>query len=101
MFWKRSSCYWYRTHSRKRLPGCRRVRPSFCILTVVGDVLDNGELHLVDRAQSFEAARRRVEALAEVWPRQYVIYNQETGERVSIVAGGKRGPSALWDSMLS
>ena len=62
----------------------RRARLPFCILTVVGDVLDDGELHFVETAQNFEAARRRVDALAEVWPRQYVIYNRETGERIFI-----------------
>ena len=51
----------------------------------------------MERAQTFEAARRRIEALAEVRPGRYVVYNGETGERVSIVAG-KRGPSALRDS---
>ena len=49
------------------------------------------ELHLVERVQTLEAARRRIEALAEVRPGQYVIYNGETGERVSFVAGGKLG----------
>jgi hypothetical protein len=65
----------------------RRVRGAhlpFCILTVVGDVLDDGELHFVETAESFEAARQRIDALARVWPRQYVIYNRETGERVFI-----------------
>ena len=57
----------------------RRARLPFCILTVVGDVLDDGELHFVETAQNFEAARRRIDALAKVWPRQYVIYNREPG----------------------
>jgi hypothetical protein len=56
---------------------------------VVGDVLDNGELHFVERAQTFEAAERRIEELAEIWPRQYVIYNKKTGERVFITAEAK------------
>jgi|SRR5215469_2654753 len=97
MFWKSSSHYWHGTLSRKWLSGGRRVRPRFCILTLIGDVLDDGELHFVERAQTFEAARRHIEALAEVRPGRYVIYNGETGERVSIVAG-KRRPSALPDS---
>ena len=84
MFWKRSLCCWHGTHSRKSLPGGRRVRPRFCILKVLGDVLDDGELHFVERARTFEAARRRIEALAEATPGQYVTYNQETGERVFI-----------------
>jgi len=67
------------------------VRPRFCILKVLGDVLDDGELHLVERAQTLEAARRRIEALADVRPGQYVIYNGETGERVSFVANRELG----------
>jgi predicted transcriptional regulator of viral defense system len=40
----------------------------------------------VERVQALEAARRRIETLAEVRPGQYVIYNAETGERVFITA---------------
>lgn len=97
--WKRSSSYWRSVHSRKWLAVNRRVRLPFCVLKVLGDVLDDGELHFIERARTFEAARRRIGALAGVRPGQYVIYNGETGERVSIVAGGKRGQSALGDSM--
>ena len=89
MFWKSSSHYWQGSLSRKWLLGRRRVRARFCILKVLGDVLDDGELHLVERAQTLEAARRRIEALADVRPGQYVVYNGETGERVSFVADGK------------
>ena len=60
--------------------GRRGVRQPFCILHELGDVLDDGELHFVETAQTFEAARRRVEARAEFWPGQYVIYDQDTGE---------------------
>ncbi len=63
---------------RKRLP--------YCILSVLGDVLDDGELHFVEAAQSLEAAKVRVQALAEVWPGEYVIYDEATGERVVITA---------------
>ena len=83
MFQKRPSRCWYGTHPR---PGTRRVRPRFCILNVLGDVLDDGELRFIERVQTFEAARRRIEALAEVRPGQYVIYNGETGERSLISA---------------
>jgi hypothetical protein len=31
MFWKRSSCSWHGTDSRKWLPGTRSVRLRFCI----------------------------------------------------------------------
>ena len=81
MFRKSSSHYWHGTLSRNS-PGTRRVRPRFCILKVLGDVLDDGELHLVERAKTFEAARRRIKVLAEATPGQYVICNGETGERL-------------------
>jgi hypothetical protein len=86
MFSKRSSCYRHGTHCRRWPPGTRRVRLPFCILDVLGDVLDDGELHLVERAQTLEAARRRIKTLAEVRPGQYVIYNGETGDRLLISA---------------
>jgi len=63
--WKRSSSYWRTVHSRKWLAVNRRVRLPFCVLKVLGDVLDDGELHFIERARTFEAARRRIEALAE------------------------------------
>ena len=63
------------------------MRCSFCILIVLGDLLDGGELLFVEAVQTSEAARQRIEALAAFWPGQYVIYNEETGERLSITAG--------------
>jgi len=63
------------------------MRSSFCILTVLGDLLDGGELLFVEAVQTLEAARQRIAALAELRPGQYIIYNEETGERVSIIAG--------------
>jgi len=63
------------------------MRLSFCILSVLGDLLDGGELHFVETVQTLEAARQRIKALAELRPGLYVIYNKETGERVSIMAG--------------
>ena len=63
------------------------MRSHYCVLTVLGDLLDGGELHFVEAVQTLEAARQRIEALAELEPGQYIIYNKETGERVSVVAG--------------
>jgi hypothetical protein len=63
------------------------MRCSFCILIVLGDLLDGGELLFVEAVQTSEAARQQIEALAAVIPGQYVIYNEETGERLSITAG--------------
>ena len=63
------------------------MRCSFCILIVLGDLLDGGELLFVEAVQTSEAARQRIEALAAFRPGQYVIYNEETGESLSITAG--------------
>ena len=70
-------------------------RLPFCILTVLGDVLDGGELHFIEAAQTLEAARQRVKALTEAWPGEYVIYDAQTGERVSVVAGAETRGFAL------
>lgn len=59
----------------------------FCILYVLGDVLDDRELRFVGTAKTIEGAWRRVKALAESDPGQYAIYNQRTGERVAIETG--------------
>ncbi len=58
---------------------------------MLGDVLDDGELHFVEAAQSIDAAKARVKALAELWPGEYVIYDEATGERVVITSGGGGG----------
>lgn len=58
----------------------------YCILNVIGDVLAEGELHFIEAAQSLDAAKERVRALAEVWPGEYVIYDEATGERVVITS---------------
>jgi len=63
------------------------MRQPFCILNVRGDVLDGGELCFVESAQSLDAAKARVESLAESWPGEFVIYNEATGERVSVLIG--------------
>jgi hypothetical protein len=48
------------------------MRPLFCILNVLGDML---------------VAKARVQALSKLWPGEYVIYDATTGERVSIGPG--------------
>jgi hypothetical protein len=64
-----------------QIPGVRSMRFPFCILSVLGDLLDGGELRFVETAQTLEAARQRIRALAKSKRGQYVIYNEETGER--------------------
>lgn len=63
------------------------MRQPFCILEVFGDLLDDGELRLIETANTLVDAMHRVEVLAELRPGRYVIYDEDTGERVSIVAG--------------
>lgn len=65
------------------------MRSQYCVLTVLGDLLDGGELHFVEALQTLEAARQRIEALAELKPGQYIIYNEDTGERFSITASAE------------
>jgi hypothetical protein len=64
-----------------QIPGVRQMRFPFCILTVLGDLLDGGELRFVEAEQTLEAARQRIRALAKSQPGHYVIYDEETGER--------------------
>ena len=59
------------------------MRQAFCILSVSGDVLDGGELDFIETAQSLDAAKARVQSLAESQPGKYVIYNENTGETFS------------------
>jgi hypothetical protein len=71
------------------------MRLPFCILNVLGDVLDHGELHFVEATRTLGAARRRIESLAKLSPGQYVIYNGQTGERLPINARAKPRTSYL------
>jgi hypothetical protein len=52
---------------------------------VLGDAANrNGHLHFVEVMQSFDEAKRLVRELGEVWPGEYVIDNEETGERLFV-----------------
>jgi hypothetical protein len=64
------------------------MRHAYCILSVLGDLLDDGELCFVEMAQTLDAAKARVESLAELCPGEYVIYDEATGECVSVTADG-------------
>ncbi len=61
----------------------------FCILKVFGDALDDGEPYFLGATQTLEAAKRGVEALAEFWPGQYIIYDERSGDRISICTSAK------------
>jgi len=50
---------------------------------------DDGSLRFVEEAETLDDARAGVQSLAELWPGEYVIYDEATGERVSITAGRK------------
>ena len=49
----------------------------------------DGSLHLVEAMPTLGDAKARVQALRELWPGEYVIRNEATGERVSITTGRK------------
>jgi hypothetical protein len=52
-------------------------------------VRGDGSLHFVKEAETFEDARDCAGELAEIWPGEYVIQNEETGERGVITSGSK------------
>ncbi len=60
------------------------MRPPFCIFKLRAD----GSPHSVEAAQTLDDAKERVKALAELWPGEYVIHNEETAERMYITASG-------------
>jgi len=66
------------------------MRQPFCILVVRGDVLDGGELYFVEAAPSLDAAKARVQSLAQSWPGDFVIYDKATGERVPVTTNAGR-----------
>jgi len=57
----------------------------FRVFKVRGD----GSLQFVEEMHTLEYARVSVKELARLWPGEYIIQNEETGERVSITAGRK------------
>lgn len=71
------------------------MRSPYCILNVLGDVLDDGELHFIEAARTLDAARRRIRSLGRSCPGEYVIYNPQTGERLPVRVAAK-GAIARW-----
>jgi hypothetical protein len=59
------------------------MRLPFRVFKVQGD----GNLHFIEEAQTLDAAKARVQSLAKLWPGEYIIQNEETGERVVITSG--------------
>ena len=67
--------------------------PSYSCLSPIGvwlhpfriyKVQSDGDLHFVEAIQTFDRAKGRVRELGEVWPGEYVIDNEETGERIFV-----------------
>jgi hypothetical protein len=44
----------------------------------------DGSLHFVEAMHTFDDAKGRVGELADVWPGEYVIDDEETGERLFV-----------------
>ena len=61
-----------------------QLRLPFCIFKLRSD----RSLHFVVAVQTLDDAKARVRALGELWPGEYVIHNEATGERISIFVGG-------------
>jgi hypothetical protein len=43
---------------------------------------DDGSLRFVEAVQTLDLARERLQQLGELWPGEYVVDKEETGERV-------------------
>jgi hypothetical protein len=56
------------------------MRQPFRIFKLQSD----GDLHFVAAVQTFDEAKERVRGIGEGWPGEYVIDNEETGERVFV-----------------
>jgi thioester reductase-like protein len=59
------------------------LRLPFCIFKLRSD----RSLHFVEAVQALDDARARIQTLGDLWPGEYVIQNEETGERISIIVG--------------
>jgi hypothetical protein len=66
------------------------MRRPFCILSVLGDMLDDGELRFVEAARTLDAAKARVRSLSKVSPGEYVIYDVATGSEYPLPPATKR-----------
>ena len=60
-----------------------QLRLPFCVFKLRSD----GSLHLVEAVQTLDEAKARVQAFSRLWPGEYVIHNEATGERISIIVG--------------
>jgi len=60
-----------------------RLRLPVCIFKLRSD----RSLHFVEAVQTLDDAKARVQELGELWPGEYVIHDEATGERISIIVG--------------
>jgi hypothetical protein len=61
-----------------------QLRLPSCVFKVQSD----GSPQFGESMQILDDAKAREQALGELWPGEYVIHNEETGERISITASG-------------
>jgi hypothetical protein len=47
-------------------------------------VQNDGDLHFIEALPTLDEAKTRVRELGEAWPGEYVIDNEETGERMFV-----------------
>ena len=58
-----------------------QLRLPFCIFKLRSD----RSLHFIEAVQALDDAKARVQELGELWPGEYVIQNEATGEQISII----------------
>jgi hypothetical protein len=60
-----------------------QLRPLFSIFKLRSD----RSVHFIEAVQALDDAKVRVQELGELWPGEYVIQNEATGEQISIIVG--------------
>ena len=60
-----------------------QLRLPFCVFKLRSD----GSLNLLEAVQTRDEAKARAQAVSKLWPGEYVIHNEATGERISIIVG--------------
>ena len=50
----------------------------------ISKVRDDGSLNFVEAMHTLEDAKARVRQIGKLWPGDYVIDNEETGERIFV-----------------
>jgi hypothetical protein len=53
-------------------------------------VQNDGGLHFIEAVPTLDEARMRVRELGGVWPGEYVIDNEETGQRIYVSTRDQR-----------